>query len=65
MSFGKNLKSVREFLGMSQAELAKRAKMTPPAVSQFESESREPNLKSLINLSKALGVSIDRLVFWK
>lgn len=59
----KNLKEVRVFLGLSQGALAKKAGFEPSAISHFETGTREPNLQNLVKLSKALGVSTDRLLF--
>ena len=58
-----NVKEVREFLGISQAELARRTGLMPAAINHIEAGRREPNLKNLTKLSKALGVSTDRLLF--
>lgn len=58
-----NLKEVREFLGLSQVELARRTGLEPSAISHIETGNREPNLENLTKLSKALGVSTDRLIF--
>lgn len=62
ITFKKQLKEVREFLGLTQSELAMRAKLTPAAISQLEAGEREPQLGTLVRLADALGVSIDRLV---
>ena len=58
-----NVKEVREFLGISQAELARRTGLQPAVISHFETGGRVPNIANLIKLSKALGVSTDRLIF--
>lgn len=58
-----NMKEVREFLDIPQNELAKRTGLTPAAISQIESGAREPQLRSVIKIAEALGVSIDRLVY--
>jgi transcriptional regulator with XRE-family HTH domain len=63
MEFSENLKEVRLFLGFKKNELAEKAGLTPSAITNFENGGRKPELESLIRLSKALGVSIDRLVF--
>jgi transcriptional regulator with XRE-family HTH domain len=61
-SFGKEVKGIREFLGLSQVELAKRAQITPAALSQLEKGSREPAIGSILRLADALNVSTDRLL---
>lgn len=58
-----NLREVREFLGMSQAELATKAGFMPSAISHFEGGRRKPNIDNLAKLAQALGVSTDRLLF--
>lgn len=61
-NFGKNLKQIREFLGFSQAELAKDAGVTTGALSMLEAGKRAPSLATLVRLLKALGVKFERLV---
>ena len=47
---------------MSQAMLAEKAGLKPPAISQYESGVRSPNFESLVKLSNALGVPGDYLL---
>ena len=57
--------AVREFRverGMSQAELARRAGVTPSHVSLVESGKRQPSLGTLTRLSEALRVEPGRLL---
>lgn len=58
----KNLKEIREYLGISQSELARRAGVTPSCVCQIERGKRVPILDVFIRLVKALGVSCERLL---
>lgn len=60
--FGKNLRDIREFVGMTQAELAKRASLTAPAICMIEAGEREPSLKTIIKLIHATGATFERLV---
>jgi len=60
--FGKNLRGIREFLGISQADLAKRAKLTPAAICQIENGLRDPQLKTTVQIITALGVPLERLL---
>lgn len=62
MKFENRIKKLREIKGWSQAELAEKSKLTPSAISQYESGGREPGLKSLINISNAFGLTIDGLI---
>lgn len=52
----------REELGLNQTELANRAGLKPPAISQYESGSRSPSYEAIIKLSSALGVTTDYLI---
>jgi len=55
----------REQLGLNQTELAKRAGLQPPAISQYESGARNPSYEALIKLSNALNVTTDYLISGK
>lgn len=52
----------RKELGLSQTDLAKRAGLQPPAISQYESGVRNPSYEALIKLSNALETSVDFLI---
>ncbi len=57
------LKKLREESGMTQDELAKRAKLSTPYVSQIENGVRKnPSLPALQRLAKALGVPVTELL---
>lgn len=60
--FGKNLKEIREFLGMSQADLAKKCGLTTPAICQIETGEREPSLKSICKILDTLNVPFERMM---
>ena len=63
MSSGERIKEAREDLHISQSELAKRARVTKSAVSQWENGStRELKAGHLLAVAKALNVSPDWLV---
>jgi transcriptional regulator with XRE-family HTH domain/Zn-dependent peptidase ImmA (M78 family) len=62
MSIKERIISKRKALGLNQTELAKRAGLQPPAISQYESGIRNPSFDALIKLSNALNVSVDFLV---
>lgn len=61
-NFGKNIKDILNFLEMTQGELAKKAGLTPAAISQFVSGEREPSLGTVIKILKVLPVNFERLV---
>jgi transcriptional regulator with XRE-family HTH domain len=56
------IKEEREKAGWTQTELAKRAGITPSALSQIESGERYPSTLVLSKLARALSVSMDYLV---
>ena len=60
--FGERLRTAREMLGLSQAELAAKADLNATQLSHFETGTREPNLTNLRKLKKALGVPYEMLL---
>ena len=58
----RGLAALRRELGLTQAELARAAGVTPSAISQAESGTRGLSLDTLITLAERLDVSLDRLV---
>ncbi|MFW6025571.1 MAG: helix-turn-helix domain-containing protein [Candidatus Woesearchaeota archaeon] len=60
--FVKTLKSLRNEYGMTQVELADKLGKTRGAVGHWETGQREPNLTTLIKLSKIFDVSVDYLL---
>lgn len=60
--FPQRLRQARELRELSQADLAKRARLQPSAVSHFETGSRKPSFANLRRLADALSVSIDYLL---
>ena len=62
MSVSLRIKERRDKLGMTQTQLAKAAKLTPAAISQFESGARKPAFDTLSSLADALKVTTDYLL---
>jgi transcriptional regulator with XRE-family HTH domain len=62
MSYGPNIKSLRERDNLSQKELAEKLAVTPQAVSRWEQEAVEPSLGTLKKLSSLFNVSVDVLL---
>jgi transcriptional regulator with XRE-family HTH domain len=61
--FGKRLKHVRELRGLTQAELADRASLTPVQISHFETGVKpSASAITLVKLADALTVTIDYLL---
>ena len=62
MAVSARIKKRRDKLGMTQTQLAKAAKLTPAAISQFESGARKPAFDTLSSLADALKVTTDYLL---
>lgn len=62
MSISGRIHKRRKELGLTQSEVAKRAGLHPPAISQYESGSRNPSYEALIKLASALNVSTEYLM---
>jgi len=65
MSFGKNLAKVRKEKGLTQEDLVKKSGVAISQVRRYEADKSSPSLDVIIKLVKALGVSIDEMVFDK
>jgi len=59
MTIGQRIIQYRNAAGLSQRGLAKKSGITGPAICQYESEKRTPDLKSFVAICRTLGVSID------
>lgn len=62
MTLGNRIKSRREELGISQAELAAVTKISQPGISQIESGKSKPSVKIVPRLAKALHMTTDELL---
>ncbi|NMC26674.1 MAG: helix-turn-helix domain-containing protein [Syntrophomonadaceae bacterium] len=62
MTVSKRIQKLRKERNLSQAMLAEKAGLKPPAISQYESGARSPSFESLVKLSNALGVPSDYLL---
>lgn len=59
------MKVLQDYLvvaGISQAELARRAEISVEELNRFVKGQREPRIKNLRKISKATGISLERLV---
>jgi transcriptional regulator with XRE-family HTH domain len=65
MTLGQRIKERRQFLGLTQRDLANFTQMTVQHISAMEQDKRAPSLPLLIKLSEQLRVSIDYLVMGK
>jgi transcriptional regulator with XRE-family HTH domain len=65
MSFGKNLAKFRKQRGLTQAQLVKLSGVGISQIRRYEADKSTPSLDATIKLVKAIGVSIDEMVFDK
>lgn len=65
MSFGKNLSRFRKEKSLTQEDLVKRSGVAISQIRRYEADKSSPTLDVITRLAKALGVSIDELVFDK
>lgn len=64
MELGHNLKTLRRKAGITQWELAKKSGIQVPCITRIETNLQSnPTLKTLLQLSKTLNVSLDDLVY--
>ena len=62
MTFGERLRQFRELAKMSQSELARRANISQPVVSDVESgRQKSVNLETARRIARALGVTLNLL----
>lgn len=57
-----NLKEIRKAKGMTQAQLAKAAKIHRITIAKYEAGRVDPTLNSAEKLAAALGVTVDELI---
>lgn len=62
MSFGSNLISLREEIGMTRKELAKALEIPYTTLRNYETDQREPGHKLLILMAHTFSVSVDFLL---
>ncbi|MEX0379818.1 helix-turn-helix domain-containing protein [Leuconostoc sp. MS02] len=58
-----NLKTVRSTLGMRRAQLADRLHLDVTTIARYEEGTRVPDIDTLIQISRVLGVEINDLIF--
>ena len=59
---GTRIRRLRKAKDLSQAELAKRARLTRVYVTRLEAGKQNPSLRSISALAKALGVRVTALL---
>jgi transcriptional regulator with XRE-family HTH domain len=65
MPFGKNLSRFRKEKGLTQEDLVKRSGVAISQIRRYEADKSSPTLDVITRLAKALGTSLDELVFDK
>lgn len=65
MSFGQNLSRFRKEKGLTQEELVRKSGVAISQIRRYETDKSSPSLEVVVKLVKALGVSIDEIVFDK
>lgn len=63
MSIPKNLKTLREAAGLTQAEAAARVGLTRQAISSYESGRTRPDVDMLMKLAEVYGVDLDAVLY--
>ena len=58
----KNIKRLREAIGMSQSDLADSLGVRPPSVWKWENEISPPKYENLLAMSKLFGCSMDHVM---
>ena len=62
LSLGQQLKSYRKKAGLSQKALAAIVEVSPAVISRYEADKLEPNISTLMKISKILNITVDTLV---
>ncbi len=63
MSFGKNLARFRKEKGFTQEELVEKSGVAISQIRRYERDKSSPTLDVITRLARALGISIDEMVF--
>lgn len=61
---GTKIKEIREQLGMTQEELAKKADVSRATLCEIENNPhKKPTVRTLEKIAEAMGVTLDRIFF--
>lgn len=60
--YGKELKAQRLKAGLTQTELAKRAKISQQNISRWERDDIEPTIDFCVKLANFYGITLDELI---
>lgn len=61
-SIGENIKRIRKWQGLTQAELASKAGMSTMSIRRYESGYREPTFETVELIARVLDVNLDELI---
>jgi ribosome-binding protein aMBF1 (putative translation factor) len=61
ITLGQQIRQARESFGLSQAQLAERARVSQAYLSYLEQDQREPTLSIAARLARELGIPLDQL----
>ncbi|MEK7535707.1 MAG: helix-turn-helix transcriptional regulator [Patescibacteria group bacterium] len=59
--FGKKVKKIRQAKGLSQTDVASKLSTDKSFISNLENGRKNPTLKTILSLAKALGVTVSEL----
>lgn len=62
MNFGKRLANLREKNDWSQDKISKKLNISQQSYSKYETNRNEPDMKTIVNISKLFNVSTDYLL---
>jgi DNA-binding XRE family transcriptional regulator len=55
------IRAWREYFGMTQQELARRAGMTQPALARLEKSESKPRISTLKKIASAMGITLEQI----
>lgn len=62
-TFGQKIKFARQAAGLTQEELAEQVGITTRYIMAIENENKQPSMKVLIKIIRALKISADKIFF--
>jgi len=62
IGFGQAVRNQRKAKGLSQEKLAERAELDPTYISGIERGKRNPGIKNVVRIAKAMGITTATLV---
>ncbi len=62
ISFGRNLKNLRERVNLTQNDLSKMLKIARQSISKWENDQTTPSVSLLVNQANALNCTLEELL---